>query len=198
MSSCRAPWSRPQHRSPRSVAGAWRWPAITATMRRSRRCCVGWPRSAGRLDILVNNAASIHDSLIDPGGFWEKPLALVEILDVGLRSAYVASYFAAPLMVAAKSGLHRLYLLVRIQLLHARPGLWRPEGRARQVRRRYGGRSSAARGRRRLAVARTAAHRAHRRRRSEPPGAVRRPSCARGRHRSSTGASSMRSRTIRS
>ena len=59
----------------------------------------------GRLDILVNNAASIHDSLIDPGGFWEKPLALVEILDVGLRSAYVASYFAAPLMVAAKSGL---------------------------------------------------------------------------------------------
>ncbi len=60
---------------------------------------------AGRLDILVNNAASIHDALIDPGGFWEKPLALVDILDVGLRSAYVASYFAAPLMVAAGRGL---------------------------------------------------------------------------------------------
>ncbi len=60
---------------------------------------------SGRLDILVNNAASIHDALIDPGGFWEKPLALVDILDVGLRSAYVASYFAAPLMVAAGRGL---------------------------------------------------------------------------------------------
>lgn len=60
---------------------------------------------AGRLDILVNNAASIHDELIEPGGFWQKPLALVDILDVGLRSAYVASYYAAPLMVAARRGL---------------------------------------------------------------------------------------------
>lgn len=60
---------------------------------------------AGRLDILVNNATSIHDELIEPGAFWEKPLALVDILDVGLRSAYVASYYAAPLMVAARRGL---------------------------------------------------------------------------------------------
>jgi NAD(P)-dependent dehydrogenase (short-subunit alcohol dehydrogenase family) len=60
---------------------------------------------SGRLDILVNNAASIHDALIDPGGFWEKPLELADILDVGLRSAYVASYFAAPLMVRAQRGL---------------------------------------------------------------------------------------------
>lgn len=60
---------------------------------------------SGSLDILVNNAASIHDALIDPGGFWEKPLELADILDVGLRSAYVASYFAAPLMVRAKRGL---------------------------------------------------------------------------------------------
>ena len=58
-----------------------------------------------RLDILVNNAAAIHDNLIDPGGFWEKPLALARILDVGLRSAYVASYFAAPIMVRRGSGL---------------------------------------------------------------------------------------------
>jgi len=60
---------------------------------------------SGRLDILVNNATSIHDSLIDIGGFWEKPLELVSILDVGLRSAYVASYFAAPLMTRRQSGL---------------------------------------------------------------------------------------------
>ncbi len=58
-----------------------------------------------RLDILVNNAAAIHDNLIDPGGFWEKPLELAGILDVGLRSAYVASYFAAPIMVREGSGL---------------------------------------------------------------------------------------------
>jgi NAD(P)-dependent dehydrogenase (short-subunit alcohol dehydrogenase family) len=60
---------------------------------------------SGRLDILVNNAASIHDALIDSGGFWEKPLELADILDVGLRSAYVASYFAAPLMVSRRRGL---------------------------------------------------------------------------------------------
>ena len=59
----------------------------------------------GRLDILVNNAAVIHENLIDPGGFWEKPLALVDILDVGLRSAYVASYHAAKMMVHQQSGL---------------------------------------------------------------------------------------------
>jgi len=60
---------------------------------------------AGRLDILVNNAAAIHDALIDQGGFWEKPLELAEILDVGLRSGYVASYYAAPLMIEARTGL---------------------------------------------------------------------------------------------
>ena len=59
----------------------------------------------GRLDILVNNASLIHENLIDPGGFWEKPLELGNILDVGLRSAYVASYYAAPLMIKNQSGL---------------------------------------------------------------------------------------------
>ena len=59
----------------------------------------------GRLDILVNNATFLHDVLIEKGGFWEKPLELVDILDVGLRSAYVASWYAAPLMVARKNGL---------------------------------------------------------------------------------------------
>jgi len=55
---------------------------------------------AGRLDILVNNAAMVHPrDLISPGGFWQKPLHLVEMIDVGLRSNYVAAYYAAPLMI---------------------------------------------------------------------------------------------------
>ncbi|HUS25033.1 MAG TPA: SDR family NAD(P)-dependent oxidoreductase [Candidatus Binatia bacterium] len=59
----------------------------------------------GRLDILVNNATFLHDQLIEKGGFWDKPLELVNILDVGLRSAYVASWYAARLMVPRKNGL---------------------------------------------------------------------------------------------
>src|SRR5258707_7062253 len=59
----------------------------------------------GRLDILVNNATFLHDKLIEKGGFWKKPLGLVNILDVGLRSAYVASWHAAKMMVKQKRGL---------------------------------------------------------------------------------------------
>ena len=59
----------------------------------------------GRLDILVNNATVIHDALTDGGPFWEKPLELVDILDVGLRSHYAASWFAAPLLLANGEGL---------------------------------------------------------------------------------------------
>ncbi|MDD3763417.1 MAG: SDR family NAD(P)-dependent oxidoreductase [Nevskiales bacterium] len=62
-------------------------------------------REQGRLDILVNNATFLHDRLIDKGPFWEKPLELVDILDVGLRSAYVASWYAAPLMARQRNGL---------------------------------------------------------------------------------------------
>ena len=62
-------------------------------------------RESGGLDILVNNATFLHDSLIEKGPFWEKPLAMVDILDVGLRSAYVASWHAAKLMAANRNGL---------------------------------------------------------------------------------------------
>lgn len=62
-------------------------------------------RETGRLDILVNNAAKVSDDLTEPGGFWEKPLGLVDLLDVGLRSAYVCSWYAAPLMVRQQHGL---------------------------------------------------------------------------------------------
>ena len=59
----------------------------------------------GRIDILVNNAAAIHDELTEPGEFWEKPLKLADLFDVGLRSGYVASWFAAPAMAARDRGL---------------------------------------------------------------------------------------------
>ncbi len=59
----------------------------------------------GRLDVLFNNATFIHHQLIEPKPFWEKELAAQKILDVGLRSAYVASWYAAKIMAAQKSGL---------------------------------------------------------------------------------------------
>ena len=63
-------------------------------------------RDLGGFDILVNNAAAVYpDLLMSPGGFWEKPLKLTEMIDVGLRSSYVAAWHAAPLMVAAGKGL---------------------------------------------------------------------------------------------
>ncbi len=59
----------------------------------------------GRLDILVNNATFIHHQLIEKKPFWEKELAAAGILEVGLRSAYVASWHAARLMVPRGSGM---------------------------------------------------------------------------------------------
>ena len=59
---------------------------------------------AGRLDVLVNNATYIHHQLIEKKPFWEKELDSVRILDVGLRSAYVASWHAARMMVPQGSG----------------------------------------------------------------------------------------------
>lgn len=62
-------------------------------------------RADGGLDLLVNNAAVISDELVSPKPFWEKPLGLADVLDVGLRSSYVASWHAAPMLVARGRGL---------------------------------------------------------------------------------------------
>jgi NAD(P)-dependent dehydrogenase (short-subunit alcohol dehydrogenase family) len=59
----------------------------------------------GRLDILVNNAFSLPEDLTEPGGFWEKPLSNWQMVDVGVRSSYVAAWHAAHMMVPQKSGL---------------------------------------------------------------------------------------------
>lgn len=62
-------------------------------------------REQGRLDILVNNATYIHHQLIEKKPFWEKEVEAVGILDVGLRSAYVASWHAAKIMTKQGSGI---------------------------------------------------------------------------------------------
>ena len=59
----------------------------------------------GRLDILVNNAFTLSDDLLEPKGFWEKPLSNLEMWDVGVRSNYVAAWHAAQIMAPQKSGL---------------------------------------------------------------------------------------------
>lgn len=59
----------------------------------------------GRIDILVNNAALIRDEMMGRTKFWEEPLNVIDTLDVGLRSSYVATVYAAPLMLPQRRGL---------------------------------------------------------------------------------------------
>jgi NAD(P)-dependent dehydrogenase (short-subunit alcohol dehydrogenase family) len=60
---------------------------------------------AGRIDILVNNAAIIRDEMMGRTKFWEEPVNVIDTLDVGLRSSYVATVHAAPLMLPQRKGL---------------------------------------------------------------------------------------------
>jgi NAD(P)-dependent dehydrogenase (short-subunit alcohol dehydrogenase family) len=62
-------------------------------------------REQGRLDILVNNAIAIPAELTQQGSFWEKPISNWEMIDVGLRSNFVAARHAARIMAPQKSGL---------------------------------------------------------------------------------------------
>ncbi len=62
-------------------------------------------KDEGRLDLLVNNATALPDDLIVPKPFWEKPLSNWEIIDVGVRSHFVAAWHAAHIMVPQRSGL---------------------------------------------------------------------------------------------
>ena len=62
-------------------------------------------REQGRLDILVNNAFALPDDLTDSTPFWQKPLNNWEMVDVGVRSNFVAAWHAAHIMVPQRSGL---------------------------------------------------------------------------------------------
>ena len=59
----------------------------------------------GHIDILVNNATAEMGSMVGKR-FWELPIELWDdLIGVGLRSHYVASWHAAPMMISAQRGL---------------------------------------------------------------------------------------------
>jgi len=65
-------------------------------------------REQGRLDLLVNNAWGGHETFngVFEAPFWDHPLSNWDsMFDRGVRNHLLASRFAAPLMVAQKSGL---------------------------------------------------------------------------------------------
>ncbi|OBF86284.1 short-chain dehydrogenase [Mycobacterium sp. 852002-51163_SCH5372311] len=59
----------------------------------------------GKIDVLVNNAAIIRNEMMGRTKFWEEPLNVIDTLTVGLRSSYVATVFAVPLMLPQRRGL---------------------------------------------------------------------------------------------
>ena len=59
----------------------------------------------GHIDILVNKAAIIRDEMMGRTKFWEEPINVIDTLDVGVRSSYVATVLAAPLMLPQRKGL---------------------------------------------------------------------------------------------
>lgn len=56
----------------------------------------------GRLDILVNNAIALPAGLTDVAPFWKKALNQLDLIDVGMRSNYVATWHAAPLLLESQ------------------------------------------------------------------------------------------------
>jgi dehydrogenase/reductase SDR family protein 1 len=57
---------------------------------------------AGHIDILVNNVYKIPSPPAWGGGFWDHPISIWDDqVGIGLRSHYVASWHAAPLLFAA-------------------------------------------------------------------------------------------------
>jgi dehydrogenase/reductase SDR family protein 1 len=59
----------------------------------------------GHLDVLVNNVYKIPEPPAWGGGFWDHPISIWDDqVGIGLRAHYVASWYAAPLLLAAGPG----------------------------------------------------------------------------------------------
>ena len=70
-------------------------------------------REQGRLDVLVNNAFLIPPELTSGRKFWEVPLSnWDDMLDVGTRSAYVASALRRARHAAGAARTDRQHLVV--------------------------------------------------------------------------------------
>lgn len=60
----------------------------------------------GRLDLLVNNVFKVPDPPVWGGGFWEHPVSIWDdMVGIGLRAHYVASVYAAPMLIVQGRGL---------------------------------------------------------------------------------------------
>ena len=111
--------------------------STTVTTPRLPRSSSGWHTTVADWICWSTTRPPLHDELTNPKPFWEKPLELADVLDVGLRSAYVASWHAAPLLVR-RQWAHRVHVVAGIGVLHARPGLRRAESGHRQDGGRHG------------------------------------------------------------
>ncbi|RNL53947.1 SDR family NAD(P)-dependent oxidoreductase [Pedobacter jejuensis] len=62
-------------------------------------------QEVGHIDILVNNVTSLASDILSPPPFWTKSIQLADQITVGLRSAYISSFYAAPLLLKSKKAL---------------------------------------------------------------------------------------------
>lgn len=63
-------------------------------------------RERGTLDVLVNNVFLVPEGPFHGVPFWEQPISMWDDMHaIGLRSHYVASVYAAPLMISRPGGL---------------------------------------------------------------------------------------------
>lgn len=53
----------------------------------------------------MNNAVILREEMMGRTRFWDEPVNVIDTLDVGLRSSYVATVYAAPLMLPQRRGL---------------------------------------------------------------------------------------------
>lgn len=61
--------------------------------------------TSGGLDLLVNNAAFLHNDMNLATPFWEKSEGIADIIQIGLRCHYLALRYAVPMMIGRSNPL---------------------------------------------------------------------------------------------